>query len=192
MIRIALASLIVVLAGGCGVSSPVPRTEAAAQMFAPVSMRIHPIFTQIKDWTGDGQSDGVEALIEFQDQFNDPTKSTGTVIFELYAYRPSTPDSRGERLANPWRSSLNTVGEQQTRWNRTSRTYFFELAYPKIRDDQDYVLAATFDTGETRFFDQIVVEGKNAPHEHRSTTRPTTRAVSSDRSPDGSHAASRP
>ena len=46
-------------------------------MFAPVAMRVHPIFTDVKDWTGDGRADGIEALVEFEDQFGDPTKASG-------------------------------------------------------------------------------------------------------------------
>lgn len=143
-------------------------------------MRIHPIFTQVKDWTGDDKPDGIEALLEFQDQFNDPTKASGTVIFELYNYRKGDADPRGDRVVNPWVGSLQTLADQQARWNRTSRTYFFQLEYPAIRDDVTYVLAATFDTGTTRFFDQIVIKGENVPRERppapstRSTTRPTT------------------
>lgn len=156
------ASLVV--AGGCTTGpSRYARTPTEAQLFAPVSMRIHPIFTQVKDWTGDGIADGVEALLEFQDQFTDPTKAAGDVVFELYAYRPYSPDARGERLLNPWLGSLRTLRDQEARWNRTSRTYSFELEYPEIRDDRDYVLLATFDTGQTRFFDQIVLEGRRTP-----------------------------
>jgi hypothetical protein len=124
-------------------------------------MRIHPIFTQVKDWTGDGQPDGIEALLEFQDQFNDPTKAAGTVIFELYRYDPHRPDSRGERVVNPWVGSLKTLADQQARWNRTSRTYFFQLEYPAVRRDQSYVLVASFDTGATRFFDEVILEGQH-------------------------------
>ena len=79
---------------GCASHAPVPRSPTDAALFAPVSMRIHPIFTQVKDWTGDDKPDGVEALLEFQDQFNDPTKAAGTVIFELYSYRTTSTFSR--------------------------------------------------------------------------------------------------
>ena len=167
--------------GGCNNNSRYARTPSEAQLFAPVSMRIHPIFTQVKDWTGDGAIDGIEALLEFQDQFTDPTKAAGDVVFELYTYRPYSPESRGERVLNPWLGSLRTLRDQEARWNRTSRTYSFELAYPEIRDDRDYVLVATFDTGQTRFFDQIVIEGRRTPreprehpdHERDPSTRPT-------------------
>jgi hypothetical protein len=174
------ASFVVCVGGGGGCNTPTrhARTAADAQMFAPVSMRIHPIFTQVKDWTGDGVNDGVEALLEFQDQFTDPTKAAGEVVFELYAYRPYSPESRGERVVSPWLGSLRTLRDQEARWNRTSRTYSFELEYPEIRDDRDYVLVATFDTGQTRFFDQIVLEGRRTPRDQRIAPpppSPTTR-----------------
>jgi len=159
MIRLCITLLACCIVAGCGSGKPpVPRTQDAAVMFAPVSMRIHPIFTQPKDWTGDEKDDGIEALLEFTDQFGDPTKASGTVIFELYAYQPYSPDPRGERLVNPWIGSLGTLPEQQARWNRTSRTYTFQLEYPQIAKQRNYVLMATFDTGNTRFFDRIILE----------------------------------
>src|SRR5262245_62034333 len=72
---------------GCDSSSPHPRSQTDAALFGPAAMRIHPIFTQVKDWTGDGKPDGIEALIELQDQFGDPTKASGRIVFELYEYR---------------------------------------------------------------------------------------------------------
>jgi hypothetical protein len=171
-----LALIALFLQAGCGSSPtpPVPRSSADAALFAPVSMRIHPIFTQVKDWTGDGRPDGVEALLEFQDQFGDPTKAAGTAVFELYNYRRGDVDPRGERVCNPWVGSLQTLDEQQARWNRTSRTYYFQLEYPAIRTDRNYILTATFDTGGTRFFDQIVIQGEQLPRNQRPATTPTT------------------
>jgi hypothetical protein len=172
---------VMVLLAGCGGSPPpIPRSANDAALFAPASMRIHPIFTQLKDWTGDNRPDGVEALLEFQDQFGDPTKASGTVIFELYDYRKGNVDPRGQRVVNPWVGSLQTLAEQQARWNRTSRTYYFQLEYPAIRADRNYVLTATFDTGATRFFDQIVLEGERSGPRERvpPSTRPTTRLFS--------------
>ncbi|HEX8524376.1 MAG TPA: hypothetical protein VF669_19125 [Tepidisphaeraceae bacterium] len=156
--RAAAIAMLVLLVSGCANSSSRTRTSSEAVMFAPMSMRVHPIFTGVKDWTGDNKPDGIEALVEFTDQFNDPTKAAGTVIFELYRYRPYRADPRGDRLQNPWIGSLNTLEDQQARWNRTSRTYTFQLEYPQIRADNSYVLTATFDTGKTRFFDQIILE----------------------------------
>jgi hypothetical protein len=170
---------------GCCPSGPVPRTSAAAAMFAPVSMRIHPIFSGINDWTGDDKPDGLEANLEFEDQFSDPTKAAGTIVFELFSYRQYEPDSRGERLVNPWVGSLKTLAEQQARWNRTSRTYVFQLEYPAVRADRDYVLTATFDEGATRFFDRIIIQG-----EHRSKYAPTTQRSTARSAAPGIHPAS--
>ena len=150
--------------------------SAGDDMFGPVTMRIHPIFTQIKDWTGDDKPDGIEALIELQDQFGDPTKASGRVIFELFEYRPYDPDPRGLRLAY-WNAQLFTLADQRERWNRTSRTYGFTLAYDQIRDDRSYVLAATFEmAGGGRFFDRMILEPRERPSEFPAS-EPTTRAA---------------
>lgn len=182
--------------GGCQGAKPYPRTPDEAAMFGPASMRIHPIFTRLRDWDGDSKPDGIEALIEFQDQFNDPTKASGKVLFELYDYRPGWPDPRGQRLANPWIGSLQTLEDQRERWNRTTGTYSFRLAYPQIRDDRTYVLTAIFElAGGGRFFDRMILEPSASPRTTRpsqtsepqepkreraqpSTTRPTTTRAS--------------
>jgi hypothetical protein len=144
-------------------------------------MRIHPIFTQVKDWTGDGKPDGIEALVEFQDRFDDPTKASGSAIFELFEYRPYNPDPRGNRVTNPWTGSLTTEAEQRARWNRTLSTYSFRLAFEDVRENRNYVLAASFDRaggeGEAaRFFDQIVIEGhRKEPTVASADATPATR-----------------
>jgi hypothetical protein len=154
------------LLAGCQSDLPPTAEESAATAtneFGPVSMRIHPVFTQIKDWTGDGRPDGIEVLLEFDDQFHDPTKAAGQVVFELYSFRQASPDPRGRRLLNPWIGSLTSVADQEAHWNRTSRTYTFQLADPKISENQIYVLTATFDQeGGGRFFDRIILKGKKA------------------------------
>jgi hypothetical protein len=152
------------LLGGCSqpnLEEPSPNEDS---LFGPTAMRIHPIFTQVKDWTGDGRPDGIETLLEFTDQFGDPTKAAGTVMFELYAYRQAEPDPRGKRLANPWFGSIASRREQEARWNPTSRTYTFQIAYPQIDRGTTYVLTAEFRSVDgRRFFDRVVLEGQEAP-----------------------------
>ena len=173
---LAIALLAVIICGCSSSKKPQPRTPEEEAMFGPVSMRVHPIFTQVKSFSGGDKPDGVEALLELIDQFGDPTKSAGTVVFELYRYRPYAPDPRGERVINPWIGSLNTLAEQKARWNRTSRTYTFQLRYPQVQRRLSYVLSATFDTGKTRFFDRIVLEAQPKEPElvEPPTTAPTT------------------
>ena len=156
-------ALVLVAAAGCAKSALPERSSRDATMFGPSRMRIHPIFTAVKDWTGDGKSDGIEALIEFQDRFDDPTKASGSAIFELFEYRPYNPDPRGNRVSSPWTGSLLTEAEQRARWNRTLSTYSFRLPFENVRENRAYVLAAAFDrsggAGEpARFFDRIVIE----------------------------------
>lgn len=155
-----------------------------APLFAPTEIRIHP-FTSIKDWTGDSKPDGVEVLLELQDRFRDPTKATGSAIFELYDYRRNHPDPRGERLAY-WQGSLLTLEEQRMHWNRISRTYSFQLAYPQIRVDKSYVLQVIFDLGARRLTSQVILDAQEAKLVTPSTipvTQPASRPTSRPTSP---------
>jgi len=166
MVRALSLAVILCAMVGCATSGATNRGSDSDTMFGPTSMKIDPIFTKISDWTGDGKPDGIEALVELQDQFGDPTKASGRIIFELYAYRGFDPERRGERVANPWIGYLETLDEQRDRWNRTSRTYFFQLESPQIIPTRSYVLTAEFQLASGgRFFDQIVLEAKKSQEE---------------------------
>jgi hypothetical protein len=170
-----LLALLILLAG-CDAFSRRERV-ASPEMFDAAGMRIHPIFTQIKDWTGDGEPDGIEALIEVTDQFGDPAKAGGQVLFELFAYRDRNPDPRGQRLANPWIGALATVQDQQAHWNNTTQTYNFQLAAPRLATDRTYVLTATFETNTgKRFFDRIILT-PSAAEKESAVGQPSTRPV---------------
>ena len=127
----------------------------ATEIIGPVSIRIHPTFTQVRSWAGDDAPEGIEALLEIRDRWDEPIRATGKVIFELYAYRTGYPDPRGTRLVNPWAASLATVEDQTNRWDRVSRAYKFQLAYPQIDPDETYVLTASFETEGGRLFDRL-------------------------------------
>lgn len=178
-VALRLMLLVALVSTGCGEKKTgAPRTPIEQQMFGASAMRIHPIFTRVRDWTADGKPDGIDALIEFQDPFGDPTKAAGRVIFELHTYQKYNPDRRGERLCNPWVGSLQTLDEQRDRWNRTSRTYSFPLSYERISERGTYVLTAEFQLASGgRFFDEIVIEppqgayGSN-PGQQEPTTAP--------------------
>lgn len=162
------------LLGGCNPFDR-GREPAGPEMFDPASMRIHPVFTQVKDWTGDGQADGIEALVELNDQFGDPAKGSGKMLFELFAYRPQHPEPRGDRIVNPWIGSIATVEEQRSHWSGTTQTYNFQLAWDQIRRDQTYVLTATFEskTGR-RYFDRTILTPTPPVAAPAAPTAPTT------------------
>jgi hypothetical protein len=158
------------------------RDATDAVLFGPATMRLHPIFTSVKNWSGGPQPDGVEALLELQDQFGDPTKASGTVIFALYQFKKFDPDRRGILLAE-WVGDLTTLEAQRDRWNRTSRTYGFQLAVGGLTLDQNYLLTAEFQLANgSRLFNQLVIQQQITPNKFNipdfglppMTTRPTT------------------
>jgi hypothetical protein len=147
----------VVAVGGCETDHPNPAATQPVDLFVPTAMRVHPIFTQVADWTHSGKPDGIEAQLEFTDQFGDPTKASGRVLFELFGYHKESPDPRGRRVGR-WVASLDSLAEQRDRWNTTLRTYRFQLDYPAITTSQGYVLTAVFELSNGgRFFDSIVL-----------------------------------
>lgn len=168
---------------GCRESKPqAPRDEAS---FGPAGMRIHPVFTRFKDWTGDDQPDGIEAMVEFQDAFGDPTKASGRLLFELFTFVSHQPDPRGRRVANPWMGALQSAEDQRDRWNRASRSYTFPLELPRPDSTGNYVLTAQYDSPDgRRYFDRLIIEARRDSFPRRSATQPTTKESASGKQPD--------
>ncbi len=160
MIRAILAAAMGVgLLAACSAlpPSPLTRSDSESGLFGPVSMKLDS-FSKIKNWNGGPSPDGIEAHLEFDDQFGDRTKAAGSVYFELYQYRPDWPDPRGPRLAEPWTRSLTGVDQQKMYWESASGTYTFKLDYPEARLDRSYVLAATYQsTMGQRLFTRLII-----------------------------------
>jgi hypothetical protein len=159
-----LAPLLMLAACGCQ-PARYARTAADAEMFGAQAVRIHPTFTRAKDWSGDGKPDGVEAVLELQDEFGEPTRATGTARFEVFQYRPYHPDPRGRRVGQVWEWPLVSRQEQSDHWSRALRAYTFKIPYDPA--NHTVVLSATFelDGGTPRLFDQIILEpsGRTTP-----------------------------
>lgn len=155
-----LLTPLVLITTGCagdGVSRVTTRDDARA-MFDPVQLKIHPVFTKVSDWSGDGKPDGIEVLAEFRDSFGDPTKAAGSFVFEVFAYQPNSADPRGPRLANAFVGPVDTPETQRQRWSNTSRCYAFRLSFDDVSSKRAYVLSATFTpVGAKRLFDQMVL-----------------------------------
>ena len=160
---------LLLLAAGCTAEPQVTRETD----FSPHKLRLHPIFTQVKDWTGDNNPDGIEVVVELLDAYGEPTRGRGTMLFELWAYKKYQPDIMGSRVADPWRGTLLTREEQDERWSKALRAYTFQLAWPTISTGQTYVLTGSFESvggadqpGGARLYDRLVIEppaGKKAP-----------------------------
>jgi hypothetical protein len=182
---IAVGLIATALAGCSSEPKPTTRTPANPHIFDATSMRIHPVFTKVADFDGDNLPDGVEAVLQFQDQFGDPTKAVGRVTFELFVYRPYNPDPRGPRVCPPFEGRLDSMQDQRARWNNATGAYIFQLQVPGVKITTDYTLTATFEplTGG-RFTDTDVIEGDHqkpgstqpAPLTTQPSTQPATQA----------------
>jgi hypothetical protein len=175
----AFFALILILAG-CSSDEPSPRPQSDLdkQLFGPVSMKLD-TFSKLKSWTKGANPDGIEAIVEFDDQFGDRTKAAGSIYFELFDYRPGWADPRGDRIVNPWSGSLLTYDDQKAHWDRAIGAYDFQLACDGLEWDKDYVLDATFESADgKRFFARLVLPGiKTKPASPRADNTQSENAI---------------
>jgi len=158
---VALLSLALLAGTACTSSQQIARPAE----FGPTTLRIHPTFTQVKDWTGDSVPDGVEAVVELLDTFGEPIRGNGTLLFELWGYKKYDPDPLGKRVGGPWQGLLLTRQEQEMQWSPALRAYTFQLAKLNIDEGREFVLTASFEAaggadspGGGRLFDRLIIE----------------------------------
>jgi hypothetical protein len=164
----------VLLVAGCADTGDMP-AGPREDLFAARAVKIHPVFTRITDWTGDGKLDGIDALVELRDQFGDTTKGAGTFTFELFEVRQDRPDGKGRRVSDPWHAEVITPDQQRARWSKTSRCYTFRLQSSEASKGS-HMLAVTYAPagGGPRSFDQVVLTARATEDlEGDSTTQPT-------------------
>lgn len=138
---------------------PPPRPQPVPSMFTPVAMRLHPTFSRVRNWSGGNDPDGIEAELEFTDQFGDTAKAEGTVTFEIFAYRTGAADVRGQAVSTPFVGTLLTPEDQKAHWSNTTRTYSFKLSDTDLKFTKPYVLTATFDPkAGNRSFARIILQ----------------------------------
>jgi len=170
--RLLTLGLLLALIAGCAqtlVFAPPSSSSSSSDpndLFGPEAMRLHPIFTQVKDWTGTGKPDGVEAVLEFRDRFGDSTKASGAVIFELFGYREGFADHRGGRVGQPWAASLASPDAQKTHWRTEIGAYDFLLSAENVSVNGDYILTATFEppSGKRLFAETAIIGQKKKTH----------------------------
>jgi hypothetical protein len=100
--------------------SPAP---ASSGVFAPASMRIHPLTRVVA--APDGSGGRIELFLELLDRWNDPTKALGNLVVELYA-----SDARaGDRVQlQRWTVPLRDPDENAQAYDRVTRSYHITLA----------------------------------------------------------------
>ena len=158
-----LSLLLLGLVGGC--NNPLEAGRPA--MLGPAEMRINPTFTRLT-------TNGLRADVELTDAFDDATKGGGAITFELFEYEARDTDVLGDRIGEPARYDLSTIGAQRAHWQSVVRTYRFDLPWPDLRERQAYVLVATYvpqasgpvdgsaetaaDPEAGRLFDRLVIQ----------------------------------
>jgi hypothetical protein len=117
-----------------------PFAGAGMDMFAPVSLTLHPLSRMVPSAPpasaaatttaaavpplASGAPSILEARIELKDQFADLTKAPGIVTLELFDQPPLTHKGA---LIQSWTFSLDTPQENSDHWDRTMRQYLFKL-----------------------------------------------------------------
>ena len=132
------------------------KVPSPINLLLPRKVRIHP-FTGTRTFDQAGGVRGIDVRIEARDAFDDPTKAFGDFRFELYSYRPYSPDPRGQRIAS-WHESLMATKKNLRHWDGIAKRYQFKLVWDQpIPVGDRFVLAATFTSPFTdRLFDQRV------------------------------------
>lgn len=114
----------------CGCAASTPRVDVDDPQMAAYVQLVMPARVAILEWTkpislaGDGRADGVEAIVEARDSFDDLTKVVGTFHFELQSRQPSDPI--GTRVAF-WPVEVHTAQALRSYRDPLSRFYHFPL-----------------------------------------------------------------
>jgi len=116
-------------------------------MFAPVSLRIHPLTrisfspstTNPATAPANSPLPTLQARLELTDQFNDTGKTVGLVNLDIHEYQLLLPHHRGSRLSR-FTLDLSSPTTNQQFWDPITRTYFFKIP---LHPDAAKILAAT-------------------------------------------------
>lgn len=126
---------------------PTSRTAVIAasswyEQFRPVKVSIS-YFTEMADFDGDGQYDGVDVRLSLEDQFGDAVKALGDFRVELFSHLPRETNPRGQQLAN-WFVSVRTAEDLQLYWDSTDRAFHFPLSMKNAVDAGRVIVQVTY------------------------------------------------
>ncbi|RPI63047.1 MAG: hypothetical protein EHM48_03100, partial [Planctomycetaceae bacterium] len=99
---------------GCQKAAIQQTVPYPVSLLLPKDIRIHS-FTSTKAFDDAGAQKGIEVYVEARDAYGDTTKAFGDFRFELYAYRPQSPDPKG-RLIATWTEPLQDPKVDALHW----------------------------------------------------------------------------
>ena len=154
--------------GGCnGPQSPASQPAGLVavpepiQLLLPKQIRIHS-FTGTRDFSDSGGIKGIDVRIEAIDGYGDAGKAFGRFRFELFAFKPTSADPKGPRIA-VWTVDVADPKVNRAHWNSIMRTYQFKLGWREpIPVGQKFVLSAMFESRYSKrlFDEQVFVSGQ--------------------------------
>lgn len=146
--------------GGCqrgrvGGVADGPTAEELVAFYSPRRVKIL-AFTKVCSFDDDLIPDGINVMIQPLDGAGDEVKAFGRFNFELYQYKPASPDKRGEMIEH-WDQTVLSPEDQAQFWSGYARAYEFQLSWEgrPIPPQKKYVLVASFEggPGSERLFD---------------------------------------
>jgi len=123
----------------------------------PQKIEVHP-FTRIGLLSQRGDIHGIDLCVRAVDSYGDATKAFGKFRFELYQFKPASPDPKGSLLA-VWNENVEALKENRQHWDNISRTYRFKLAWDRsFQPGEKFVIVVIFQSRYTdRLFAQRVI-----------------------------------
>jgi hypothetical protein len=125
-----------------------PGTRQMLSLLLPAEIIVEP-FTGLKSFDDDDQPDGLEVVLRPVDTFEDPVKIAGTLIVELYRFRPASGERKGEKIEQ-WDVELASKKDQDKYWNRITQMYEIPLMLSPesltLGAEQKFVIEVTYNS----------------------------------------------
>ena len=102
-----------------------PATGKMLSLLMPVKIIVDPI-TGLKSFDDDDEPDGVMVALRAVDAFGDRVKIAGSVLIELYEFRPASGEPKGREIEQ-WEIQLASAKDQRRYWNRFAEMYDLPL-----------------------------------------------------------------
>jgi len=126
---------------------------AHLRLLLPRAVEVQRYLTQPVSFAGDGNADGIEAIVAAMDEFALPVKAVGTFQLEVHRTRIASADRLGQRLAQ-WKIDILSEKALAKYWDRYSRWFVFPLRLDTgVLEPGRYILTVRLHTptGETLF-----------------------------------------
>lgn len=132
------------------------------EQFRPVKVSVS-YFTEVRDFSGDGNIDGLDVRVTLEDRFGDAVKALGDFRVELFSHLPRSNDPRGGQISN-WFVSVNSAEDLEKYWDSTDRAFRFPLALSRTVQARRAIVQVTYyvpdGSGKMLFGERVIRIGQ--------------------------------